>query len=182
MRLHHPIRRARMFSVAAGFVLMSVPAFAQNGRSDFSVSLTHVVADAAAQTGPESVRRLSIDEAVKLALEQNLGIRIQRLDPQIQDVGVQLARASWEPNLTSSFSRNSQTQQPTSSLSGSSTSILNATSSAAVGLSQTLKWGGAYSGTWNNQRFTTTNLFNSFSPQIGSTLNLQYTQPLMVEP
>ena len=38
------------------------------------------------------MRRISIDEAVKLAMEQNLGIRIQRFDPQIQDTGV-FARA-----------------------------------------------------------------------------------------
>ena len=33
-----------------------------------------------------STRRLSVDEAVRLALEQNLGIRIERLNPEIQDL------------------------------------------------------------------------------------------------
>src|SRR2546427_496109 len=82
----------------------------------------------------ESVRRLSIDEAVKLALEQNLGIQIQRVDPQIQDTAVALSRSFWSPSLTSNFSKNSQTVQPTSSLSGGATSILNANLSSAVGL------------------------------------------------
>ena len=35
-------------------------------------------------TGP--VRQLSIDEAVKLALEQNLGIQIERFNPELQDL------------------------------------------------------------------------------------------------
>src|SRR5882762_535810 len=59
----------------------------------------------------EVVRRLSLDDAVKLALEQNLGIRIQRIDPQIQDVGVAQARSFWAPNLATTFTRNAQSQR-----------------------------------------------------------------------
>jgi outer membrane protein TolC len=179
MRLHHSIRRARIFTIVVALVASSVSAFGQSGQSSFSVSLQHAAAQTAAQPPAESVRRLTIDEAVALALEQNLGIRIQRLDPQIQDVGVAQARSFWAPSLTSNFSKNSQTQQPTSSLSGGATSILNSQVSTAVGLNQTLPWGGAYTATWNNSRFTTNNLFQGFSPQLGSNLNLQYSQPLM---
>src|SRR5712691_5875292 len=179
MRLHHPIRCARTLAFAAAFAVSSMSAFAQNGQSLFSVSLQRAAADAAGQPQTETARRLSIDEAVNLALEQNLGIRIQRLDPQIQDTGVQLARSFWAPNLTSNLARNTLTQQPTSSLSGSATNILSGTATTALGLGQTLPWGGAYTATWNNQRYTTTSLFQSFSPQIGSNVNLQYTQPLL---
>jgi len=42
-----------------------------------------------------------------------------------------------------------------------------------------LPWGANYTATWNSSRFTTTNLFNSYSPQLGSNLNLQFTQPLL---
>jgi outer membrane protein len=179
MRLHHSIRRAWFAAIAAVFAVSSVSVFAQNGQSSFAVSLQNAAAQTAAQPQAESVRRLSIDEAVALALEQNLGIRIQRFDPQISDVGISQARSFWAPSLSTNFSKNSQTQQPTSSLAGGATSILNANVSTAVGLDQTLPWGGAYTATWNSSRFTTTNLFQGFSPQLGSNLNLQYTQPLM---
>src|SRR4029077_7767105 len=180
MRLHPSIRRARIFTAAAAIVSMSMSAFAQSGQLSLSNALQSA-AQAAAQQPPssESVRRLSIDEAVKLALEQNLGIRIQRIDPQISDVGVMQARSFWAPNLTSSFARNSQTQQPTSSLSGGNTSILNGSTQAALGMNQVLPWGGSYTATWNSQRSTTTSNFASFSPQLGSNLNLQYSQPLL---
>jgi outer membrane protein len=181
MRLHHLIRHARIAAIAVSFAAISVSVFAQNGQSQFSISLQQATAQAAAQPQPENaaLRRLSIDEAVALALEQNLGIRIQRFDPQISDTSVAQARSFWAPSLTSNFSRNGQTQQPTSSLSGGATSILNSNLNTAVGLNQTLPWGGGYSATWNSSRFTTTNLFQGFSPQIGSNLNLQYSQPLM---
>jgi outer membrane protein len=149
------------------------------GQSPFTASLQAAVAQTANQPPAESVRRLSIDEAVKLALEQNLGIRIQRIDPQIQDVGIAQARSFWAPNLQTNFSKNSQTQQPTSSLAGGATNILNSNINTALGVNQTLPWGAQYAATWNSSRFTTTNQFQSFSPQIGSNLNLQYSQPLL---
>jgi outer membrane protein len=170
--------RLRITAIASAIVITSVSAFGQTGQSPLSASL-QAAAQNAAQQPAESVRRLSIDEAVKSALEQNLGIRIQRIDPQIQDVGIAQARAFWAPNLTSNFSRNSQTQQATSSLAGSASSILNGNFNSAVGINQTLPWGADYTATWNSSRFTTTNLFQSFSPQIGSNLNLQYSQPLL---
>jgi outer membrane protein len=172
------LMRLRITAIASAIVITSVSAFGQSGQSPLSASL-HAAAQNAAQRPAESVRRLSIDEAVKSALEQNLGIRIQRIDPQIQDVGIAQARAFWAPNLTSNFSKNSQTQQATSSLAGSASSILNGNFNSAVGINQTLPWGADYTATWNSSRFTTTNLFQSFSPQIGSNLNLQYSQPLL---
>jgi hypothetical protein len=37
----------------------------------------------AGQVPAATTRRLTVDDAVKLALEQNLGIRIERLNPEI---------------------------------------------------------------------------------------------------
>src|SRR5262249_37394673 len=156
----------RVLPIAIAVLSLSVSAFGQSGQLSFTASL-QAAAGSAAQQPSDTVRRLSIDEAVKLALEQNLGIRIQRIDPQIQDVSVAATRSCWAPSLTSNVSKNSQTQQPTSSLAGGATNILNSNVNTALGLNQQLPWGGAYQATWNSSRFTTTNQFQSFSPQIG---------------
>src|SRR5581483_4762226 len=97
-----PIRLTRtgpIALVAATMAVTSVSASGQTGQS-----LSAAVQSAAAQVAgqPESngpVRRVSVDEAVRLALEQNLGIRIQRIDPQIQDLGIAQAKSFWAPNL-----------------------------------------------------------------------------------
>ena len=179
MCLHQPNRRARIATIAAVLATtMSVSAFGQSGQSSLSLAMQAAAQNAAQQPG-DTVRRLSIDEAVQLAIEQNLGIRYQRIDPQIQDTGIALAQSSWRPNFSTSLSRQSQTSASTSSLSGGATGIDNGTFATAVSLAQTLPWGGNYSAAWNSSRFTTTNLFSSFSPQISSNLNLQYTQPLL---
>jgi len=168
--------RLRIPVVALTVLGTAVSAF---GQISFTSALQAAAAQAATQPASESVRRLSMDDAVKSALEQNLGIRIQRIDPQIQDVGIAQARSFWAPNLQTNFSKNSQTQQPTSSLAGGANNILNSNLNTAIGVNQTLPWGAQYAATWNSSRFTTTNQFQSFSPQIGSNLNLQYSQPLL---
>ncbi|HEY2905210.1 MAG TPA: TolC family protein [Vicinamibacterales bacterium] len=170
--------RVRTLTLAAAIVSTSVSVFAQSGQTSIS-SLMSAEAQSQAAQPNGAVRRLSMDDAVKLALEQNLGIRIQRIDPQVQDVGIALARSFWSPNLTSSLARNAQTQQSTSALSGSASNILNGQVTTNLGMSQTLPFGGNYTANWQSNRFTTTNLFQNFSPQLTSTLNLAFTQPLM---
>ena len=183
MRLYLPIR-ARMMSVAAVLVMSSVSVFGQSRSGSGqqpTPSLTlavQVAAQSVAQQPGETVRRISIDEAVKLAMEQNLGIRIQRFDPQIQDTGVSLAHSLWQPNFQTTVSRQAQTQASTSALAGGAT-VNNGSFASNVGLNQTLPWGGSYNVAWNSARLTTNNLFSSFSPQLSSNLNAQYTQPLL---
>jgi outer membrane protein len=176
---HYSVCRVRTIAFAAVVLATSVSAFGQSGHLQLE-GVIQAAAQAAAQPPPtETLRRLSIDDAVKLGLEQNLGIQIQRIDPQIQDVGVAQARSFWSPQFNTGFSRQSQTQASTSALSGSATSIDNGRLASTVGLQQNLPWGAAYSANWSSSRYTTNNLFASFSPQLSSTLNVQFTQPLL---
>ena len=123
------------------------------------------------------VRPISIDDAVKLAVEQNLGIRIQRVDPQIQDTGVALARGNWAPNFLTSVSRVGANQPALGII---QPSYSNGTSNLGLGLNQFVPWGGGnYTLNWNSQRLTTTNPFSSFSPQLSSNLQFNFTQPLL---
>ena len=179
MRVDHFQGDFRIIVLACALVLPSVSAFAQSGQLRFDSTTLAAAAQNAPQQSTEIVRRLTMDEAVKLALEQNLGIRIQRIDPQIQDVGVMQAKSFWAPSLISGVSKQSQSQQATSALSGGATSIENSSFGTQAGINQQLPWGASYSATWNSSRFSTTNLFNNFFPQLNSTLNLQVSQPLL---
>jgi HAE1 family hydrophobic/amphiphilic exporter-1 len=125
-------------------------------------------------------RRLTIDEAVKLALENNLGIQIARYDPQVQDVGVAQARAAWVPSFQNSFQKNSQASPNNNFLAGSLTGkTTNAAFSNSAGVSQQLKWGGNYTASWDSARSTTNSTFTTFSPQLRSGLSFSVQQPLM---
>ena len=168
MRQQQSIYRARMSAIAAAVVLFSVSAFGQTGQSRASST-----APAAVQGG-DTLRRLTVDDAVKIALEQNLGIQIQRVEPQIQDETVAQARAAWLPNLTSSFNKNSNTFQSTNSLSGSSPTVNNALFSGGAGINQVLPWGGSYTASWGSSHSTTTDLSRTFNPVLNSQLAGNY--------
>jgi outer membrane protein TolC len=127
----------------------------------------------------ELVRRLSVDDAVKLALEQNLGIQIERINPQIQDVAVAQARSFWAPNLSSSFNNNSTSNPPTNALAGGLSKITDSTLSTTIGLTQALPTGANYAFGWNSARASTTNIFSNFDPLLRSNVFLNVSQPLL---
>src|SRR5262245_49418206 len=65
-----------------------------------------------AAAGGTDVRRLTVEEAVRLAAENNLGIQVARFDPQIETLNILQARAAWTPTLNSSVQYNSNTSPP----------------------------------------------------------------------
>jgi outer membrane protein len=184
MRLHQPIC-ARIVTIAAVFVTMSVSAFGQpvsvSGQAPPSLTLAvQAAARTVAQEPGEVLRRLSIDEAVSLAMEQNLGIRIQRFDPGIQDTGISLARSAWAPAFSSTLQRNSNNTPNTSSLAGTQSIVTTGTFSAGASLAQQLPWQGAnYTINWNNSRFTSSDPTNTFNPRLSSNLQAIFQQPLL---
>jgi outer membrane protein len=178
MRLEHLIRRARVVVIAGTLVATSVSAFGQSGQSRLAEIAKSAAQGLALQPG-ETLRTLSIDEAVKLGLEQNLGIQIQRYDPQIQDTAVSQARSFWSPQVSATLSKQSQSQAVTNALAGGLNSINNGNLFTGASVSQTLPWGASYTANWNNLRLTTNNLFSTFNPQIASNVNFQFSQPLL---
>jgi len=139
-----------------------------------------VIVPAAAQTPASDVRRLTVEDAVAMALENNLGIHVARVEPQLQDLSVAQARASWSPTFTSMLQSASTDSPNNSFLSGAQgTKTSDARINSNFGLAQTLPWGGSYSVGWDSVRSTTTNLFSNFSPQLRSSLALSYRQSLL---
>src|SRR5215212_8064127 len=81
-----------------------------------------------AATAAGDVRQLTIDEAERLALDNNLGIQIARLNPQVQDLAVALARSAWVPSFTT-IVQGANTSTPNSGfLSGANTGQSKTTS------------------------------------------------------
>jgi outer membrane protein len=177
MRQPHPVRLAATVAIVMSAAMPFTPRLAAQGQPAPAAAPGSLAqsAAAAAQTTEPSMQ-LSVDQAVSMALEQNLGIKIQRLSPQIEDLTVSAARSNWAPVITSTLSNRDSTAVPVSSISPSSTTK---TLSTGFGANQTLPWGGSYTAEWSNSRQTSTNFFNNFSPQLQSSLQASYTQPLL---
>jgi len=125
------------------------------------------------------LRRLSADEAVRLALQNNLGLQVARFSPQLQDLSLAVTRATWAPALTTRFSQNGNNQPSTGFLSGSSTSTHSNQFANNVSVEQTVKTGGSYSIGWDSARITTNSILSSYPTQLNSSLALSVAQPLV---
>jgi outer membrane protein len=135
----------------------------------------------AGQPAAGPIRHLSIDEAVILALEQNLDLQVERINPQVQDVSIALARTGWTPVFQSTLQNQTQNSPTDSFLSGGvgDDKITDERLTTNLGVGQFLPWGGSYNVSWNSGRLATNNAFSSFNPRLSSTFAFNYTQPLL---
>ncbi len=128
------------------------------------------------------VVQLTLDDAIKLALDRNLDIAVQRLNPQIFDFSVANLQAFYKPTLISTLSKNSATNPSTQTTSGAAagSGIIQGVDTFNGGISQNLRWGGgSFTGTLNNNRTSTTSLTALFNPTYNTNWSAQYTQPLL---
>jgi HAE1 family hydrophobic/amphiphilic exporter-1 len=125
-----------------------------------------------------STLRLTVDEAVKIAVDHNVDLAAVRIDPQIGDTSVAAAVGAFRPVFNTSVERNNQLQPPASFLVPTATRTDAVTS--AVGVSQKLPWfGTSYNLSWNTAHTDSDSFLNSFNPTLQSGLSLTVSQPLL---
>jgi len=158
-------RGARVLLVAVSLVGLSASALAQT--------------PAAPAQAAGSAQTLSLEAAVKLALENNLSVRIERINPALQDLAIDQAKTAWTPNLTSML-RNGRNVSPiTNFFAGASGSLKRDSFSGNVGANQLLPWGANYTVLWDATRGKSNSSYDSPNPSLASNLNFNFTQPLL---
>ena len=136
-------------------------------------------AAAAPQAAAAETVRISRDEAVRLAIENNAALAASRLDPVISAERVAAAKAAFVPTLSSALQRNSQTTPSTNLFSGEN-ALQTKYWSGAAGVGQLLPWGGgSYDLSFNSARTTTTNPLTTFTPSLTSSVQAVFSQPLL---
>ena len=159
----------------AGLVVSAVSVF---GPAAVHAQTTPAVPPAA-QAGA-TARPMSIDDAVAMALEQNLDLQVQRVNPQLRDLEYAGFRANYTPNLNVTTNLVDQSQPPANLLAGNTSQLTTGRSALDFGVNQLVPWyGGSYNVQWNNGRTTTNNIYSSFDPQLTGNFAASYTQPLL---
>jgi outer membrane protein len=132
---------------------------------------------------PGAVVHMSLDDAVKLALDRNLDIAVQRLNPQTFDFSIASLQSAYKPALTSQVANQSVVNPPTNTLQGvpgGALGITNTTATGNAGITQNLRWGGGgYALTLNNNRQVTNSTTSTLNPAFNTTYSAQYTQPVL---
>lgn len=119
--------------------------------------------------------KLSLDDAIRTAVGQNLGVQVTRYS--YREAGESLREAygpfDW---FTTADIEHSSRENPVSS---QATASASRNTFVNLGVSQLLPTGGTYSVDFNNNRLVQTGGFTTVSPAYGSSLSLGLQQPLL---
>jgi outer membrane protein len=185
----------RVFSCVLALIAYGAPAGAQSDTD--RVRLDEIAREAARefaaansatldQTRPTAPApptgttvELTLDDATARALERNLDIAVERLNPQTFDLNIARIRAAYRPTANSTIGQLSRVQPPTSTLNGG-TVVDNTTTTYNTGLQQLVPWGGgAVAFQFNNNKQVTSNNLVNYNPAFNNNFNFTLTQPLL---
>ncbi len=128
---------------------------------------------------------LSLQDAVALALENNLDIAIQRYAPRLADAGLLRANAgggaipSLDPTVSYNLNRGHQTSPQTSSFLSGTSALVMSTTQSNVSVAKGFLTGTNATLSWNNNFALSNSLTNNFNPSTNASLNLTVTQHLL---
>jgi hypothetical protein len=133
----------------------------------------------ASQAGSRPVINLTMDDAVRMTLDQNIDISVQRLNPQIQDFSLAQVRAAYRPTASATFGDQSSRSAGTSQISGGAV-IDTGRYTWNMGVSQAIPWTGATTSVnFNNNRQDSTSNNATINPNYTANLQFSATQPLL---
>jgi len=152
-------------AVAIAFFLLAPGAFAQTNQAPGAP---------AAETLP-----LTIEDAVKRAIDKNPDLAVARLGTEAGAAGVAQSRGAFTPVFATSAGRTGASTPPSSLLLGDTGVDVNDWFSS-TGVHQRLPWSGAsWSVSWDTSRTATTSPFSSVDPSLQAGLQVAVSQPLL---
>src|SRR5688500_5755074 len=127
---------------------------------------------------PRPVLELTLDDAVRRTLENNVDIAVERFNPESSILDVDQLRGFYEPVLTSLVTQNSAARPASNAFAGAS-NIDTDTLNYNFGAFQNVPTGGDLRLDFTNRRTSTNSVFESFNPSFNSNFNLSYNQPFL---
>ena len=125
--------------------------------------------------------RLDLTGALQIAMQQNLGMSLERKNVEASRLAVDAATASmYEPVLTGSYQHGSSASPPATAQSGIAGSTINtATDGVTATLSQHLPTGGSVGVTFSDGRTNSTSGMAVLPVTYGASISFAITQPLL---
>jgi outer membrane protein TolC len=168
---------------------MKAGIFRQLGATALTLGMVSSASIATAQTPAGSAiaqhpdqnqaLRLTLDEAVRMAVERNPELAITRLDTAVADAAVAESRGAFVPVFSQAVGRSRAVAPPSNSLLGDAGIQVDDLFSS-TGLRQRLQWGGGtWSVSWDAARTTTNSPLAAFDPTLLSGFQFAFSQPLV---
>jgi outer membrane protein len=123
--------------------------------------------------------RLTLEEAVRRAVESNPELAVVRLDIEVETARVGESRTAYTPLFATTVGRSSISTPPSTLLVGDR-GVNTGDLFSSTGVTQRLPWGsGTWGVSWDSARTTTNSLFSSFDPSLQSGFQIAFSQPLL---
>src|SRR5215470_16473830 len=133
----------------------------------------------AAQSEQRQKLELTLDDAVRRAVERNPDLAIVRLDTEADAARVGEARGAYAPVFSTQFGRSRNVTPPTNYLLGD-VGVDVKDWFSTTGVRQRLPWGaGTWSISWDAARTSTNSLISSVDPNLQSGVVVAFSQPLL---
>lgn len=126
----------------------------------------------------ENIKEISLDDAIKLAIENNFDLRIEKINPAIADTQVHYQKGVFYPYLSSTLQNNSSKIPASSDLQGAP-KLINDDFTYNFGLNYLSPYGTNLSLIFQNNRTKTNSVFSTINPRFNSNLSLELSQPLL---
>ena len=126
----------------------------------------------------EKTISLSLEECILKAMENNLGLAVEVLSPELADISVSLAKEKFMPSLSLSYGIDSNVS-PSYSFLDAADEITTDRSDYSAQISQLLPTGGNLSVSLTGYATDSNRSFQTINPRYGGTLRLNFTQPIL---
>ena len=156
--------------VALSLLFVGTPLIAQMPASSLGQAPTQ--ADLAGMT------KLTMQQAIEMALENNLDVVVARLGYQAQGENVGRAKGAYNPLFSADFN-NLRSRAPGGTQLAGAETLTNVNTAFNFSWQQELPTGGNYFIAFENLRASTNNIFFSFNPRYDTALSFQIAQPVL---
>lgn len=126
----------------------------------------------------EKERHLSLEECILTAIQNNLGVAVQVLNPEIADISVSLAQERFLPKLNFGYGTQN-TDQASFSWIEAAESVSGEYNDYYAQITQIIPTGGNFSISLYSYKNETNMRFQTINPRYGSTLRFNFTQPIL---
>jgi len=183
------MRHSRLALMVCLVTVFLLPMWAQKGEGYGDLMTPQVRSDKLGM--PEQLRsylaegklRLSLQDAVVLTLENNSFVRVQETQVEFTKFALLGAHSPFDPVVTGSYNANNTSSPPLTTLGGTGVSLATKSiiKTAQVNFSQTFETGtNVQAGLSSNRNsFSNPTTTGVLDPYVNSTLNFQFTQPLL---
>jgi outer membrane protein TolC len=121
---------------------------------------------------------LSLKDCIAKAMENNLGLAVSVLTPQLRDISVSQAKEKYLPVFSFSFNRR-DTQQASYSFLDAADVLTSANDAWSGQIQQNIPGGGNFTVTLDTSKYDTNRTGTTINPSYRGTLTFDFTQPLI---